>query len=81
MANNINDIVKTKFLERKIGMYNKIIKEYQKEYEEANYENLTRNDRVVCVVCDGTYVKSVKCLHDRSKKHQKKLKELYDLPL
>ena len=76
---DINNYVKDKLVEKKIKFCDDSIKEYQKKYEKENYDGkLTKNDKVTCVVCGGTYIKSVKCIHDKTKKHQKKLQEIYD---
>lgn len=47
-----------------------------KNYEEDCYEEKSPNDKFVCPICNGTYVRKLKKKHFETEKHYKKLKEL-----
>ena len=55
--------------------------EYQKKYYETNKKKLTvkANEKFSCICCGGSYSRSTKARHQKSKKHVKaqKLQEAY----
>ena len=81
MANNINNEIRDQFLVKIKQLCNELfkelVKEQQKKYEEEIFDVKTRNDIVPCIICKGSFTRHQKCKHDKSKKHQKKLNEIY----
>lgn len=39
-------------------------------------ENKTAKDKLNCVVCQGRYIRTLKCVHDKTKKHVRCLKDI-----
>jgi hypothetical protein len=70
--------INTELEKQRLNIINKKIKYLQRMYEKENYDNCEKNNKVKCIVCGGTYVKSVKCVHDRTKNHKKYLNEIYE---
>lgn len=55
-----------------------LIKKYRDEFENMNLEKKTRNDHLVCAICEGDFVRHSRHKHDRTQKHQKKVREIYE---
>ena len=67
-----------KLFEIQKSIIDKLIKKTQEEYNKSIYPEKTLSDKLTCVICGGKYVRSVKCIHYKRKKHIKKLNEIYD---
>lgn len=74
----INNLIRDQFLENQYKMCDDLIKKYQKRKDNKMYPIKRKNDKLKCVVCGGSYVRSLKCVHEKSKKHQNRLEEIYD---
>lgn len=60
-------------------IFNDILKKLQKEYNDDQYPIKSTKDKLHCIVCGGSYTRSAKCIHDKTKKHQFKLNEIRDI--
>jgi len=54
-----------------------LIKKIQKEYDDMLYKNKAPNDKLECQICGGCYTRQKKAIHDRTKRHQERIGELY----
>jgi hypothetical protein len=63
------------------GYGNNILKEIVKKTQNNidPYEIKSKNDKLHCVVCGGKYIRSQKCIHLKTKKHQDKLEDIKDM--
>jgi len=69
-------LVRERYSEKKYKICKNIINRVQKEHEKEFHPDASKTTKIDCIICGGTYTKTVKCLHDRTKMHQKKVKEL-----
>lgn len=58
--------------------YNSYLKNIQNQTNDKIYPNKKPSDKIKCIVCDGHYTRSKKCVHDKSKKHIAALNHVYD---
>jgi hypothetical protein len=49
------------------------IHEIQKEYDCETFEEKDKNDKLVCQLCKGSYIRQKKSVHFRTNKHLKKV--------
>ena len=54
-----------------------IINKKQKEYDEHHYPKKSPKDKLDCQICGGCYTRQKKATHDKTKKHQNSLKEIF----
>ena len=52
------------------------IHEIQKEYDYETFDEKNKNDKLVCQLCKGSYIRQKKSVHFRTNKHLKKVKLL-----
>jgi len=50
----------------------------QRDYDNSIYTDKTPLDKLTCQLCNGRYTRSQRSRHNVTKKHQAKLKEVYD---
>ncbi len=74
---DLNDI-KKEYLEKRYHIIKNIINEKQKKFDNGIYPDKDKHDKIICTICGGKYVRSLKCIHDKTKKHCKKLVEIYN---
>lgn len=48
----------------------------QRDYDSDEYEEKDKNDKLVCQLCKGRYIRQKKSVHLQTNKHLKKIKEL-----
>ena len=65
------------FFDAQRDVYKAYIKQLQNQSNDKLYHKKKPSDKITCIVCDGHYTRSKKCIHDKSKKHIDKLDEYY----
>lgn len=71
-------IIRDNFREKKKAFCDQLIKEYQKEYERKMYIEKSPEDKIICPICKGRYVRTAKSKHAKTKKHLEKINEIYN---
>lgn len=69
--------IKNQFLESYKNIVDEIIKREQRKLNKTMYLEKDINNKYKCIVCGGSFASHSKCKHNRTKKHKKKLNELY----
>ncbi len=52
------------------------IHKIQRDYDCDNFDEKTKNDKLICQLCKGHYIRQKKSTHLRTKKHSNKVKLL-----
>lgn len=71
-------IIRDKFMEQKKMYCDKLIKEYQRNYEKKEFGDKSPEEKIKCPICGGKYGRFAKTRHTRTKKHQEKINEIYN---
>jgi hypothetical protein len=58
--------------------FEKFINKSQKKYTDEKYPTKSKNDSIQCIICGGRYTRSLKCIHDNTRKHQQGINDIYD---
>lgn len=53
-----------------------LVHKIQKDYDCDEYEEKDKNDKLVCQLCKGRYIRQKKSIHLRTNKHINKIKQL-----
>lgn len=53
-----------------------LVHKIQKDYDCDEYEEKDKNDKLVCQLCKGRYIRQKKSTHLRTNKHINKIKQL-----
>ncbi|AEY99246.1 zinc finger C2H2-type domain-containing protein [Megavirus courdo7] len=48
-------------------------KKMQQSYDNESYPEKTPNDKLKCLICNGSYIRQKKSIHEKTKKHCKAL--------
>lgn len=71
-------LISDEFRKKKKDFLHSLINKYIKEYEKNLYENKSREDKIICPLCGGKYTRCGRSIHKKAKKHQAKIKEIYN---
>lgn len=74
----MDSIIKDQFLDMKRKFCDELIKKYQKEYDNEYFKTKSPNDKIICQICGGNYTRHSKSKHDKTKKHQRRLNDIYE---
>lgn len=77
MANNSKKLFFQLFDTMDKETCDQLIKKQQREKDSELYEKKSPNDRLVCVICGGKYIRHSRAKHVKTNKHQTKLNEFY----
>lgn len=66
------------FLHEYENFVNNYINNEQKKYTDELFVEKTPSDKINCLICNGKYIRSLKCLHEKTNKHKIALQKLQD---
>ena len=76
MTDSIHSIIRNQFLDKRAEICDELIKKQQKE--DDDYITKTPHDKIICSICGGKYVRYAKSKHEKTNKHQAKIKEIHN---
>lgn len=71
------DKLKQNFLDSRKDTVQAMIKTIQDEKNSEVYPTKAHADKIVCVVCDKSFSRKNKALHEQSQKHKRRLEYVY----
>lgn len=71
------EVLRDRFIEKRPKICNSLIREYQEETSDE-YDVRKPTDDLKCVVCGGKFKRRDQSKHKKTKKHRKKLEEIYE---
>jgi hypothetical protein len=74
ILNQFLDYKKAKIFEK----IKKVLRRRQTESDKKNYQIKSPNDKIECILCGGNYIRTLKCVHDKTKKHKRELDKIYE---
>lgn len=60
------------------AIIDELIRKVQIEYDNKKYPTKNPHDKLQCKICGGRYTRQKKSSHERTKKHQESLEQIYD---
>jgi hypothetical protein len=56
---------------------NKLLRDIQRNNDTSLYDDKSCNDKLTCIICGGFYRRDKRSSHNKTKKHQRKIGEIY----
>lgn len=75
---HVPKIIRDRFMDKKKDFCNLLIEQYQKEHLKKLYKDKSPEDKVICPLCGGKFLRQAKSIHAKTKKHQEKIKEIHN---
>jgi hypothetical protein len=72
------DEINKKIINEQDKIFNKIIIKTQTEYQNKHYPDADPATSIKCVICGGSYTPRSRFIHNRTKKHSKKVGNIKD---
>lgn len=73
MAKVINNVNIDQIFNSQYNMIDQLINKQQRQHDKYYYPIKSTNDKIECIVCGGHYVRSLKSIHIKTKKHIREL--------